>query len=181
MARLLSIPCGGLLAFVAASCALFSPSMKKLDMATGEYLLISTPTACTAGDFRPGVGTLVSLSHEGRDWVARSQSDSGGTVEFRFREVGNSRVAGVAVSGTLVGSGEDHRPFAPPGAGVAFSGGPVSVSAQTTPNVLNWIGGSATGQVVFRDGTRGSLTCARAEIALRFPDPCELDANVPCQ
>ena len=184
MMRTVPIACCSLLALLAllaTSCGLLSPSVKKLDMAIGEYLLIANPVACTAGTFRPGVGTLVMLSHEGRDWVARSTSAADGTVEFRFHEVGNSRVAGVAVTGTLVGSGEDHRPFASRGVGVAFPGSAATVSAQTTPNVLNWIGGSATGQVVFSDAARGPLTCSRADIALRLPAPCEVDATVACE
>jgi hypothetical protein len=106
-------------------------------------------------------------------------------VEFRFHEVADSKVAGVAVAGTLTGSGEDRRPFAAPGVGVSYggagSGSVASVSAQTSPTVLNSIGGSATGPVVFRDDVRGPLTCGRVEIALRQPEPCELDASVPCR
>ena len=181
MIRQVSIACCSLLAIC---CGLSDPSVKQLDMPIGDYMLVVNPVACAAGDIRPGVGIVVTLAHEGRDWVARSESALDGTVEFRFHEVPDTRVAGVPVAGTLVGSGADHRPFASSGARVGFagvvSGSAASVSAQTSPNLPNEIGGTATGQIVFDDDARGLLTCARADIALRLPVPCEVDAAVPC-
>lgn len=182
MTRPLSIAFCSLLT---ASCGLFNPSVKTLDMALGDYLLIATPVACGGGDVRPGIGTMVTLSHEDRDWVARSRSSAAGNVLFRFHEVADSRVAGVAVAGTLTGSGQDQRPFAAAGARVSFGGGEFStapvVSAQTTPNALNTIAGNVTGPIEFRDDGRGPSTCTRAEMALRIPEPCELDPTVPCR
>jgi hypothetical protein len=179
--RRLLIACG-----VAASmsCGPMNPTVKTLDLQIGRYILIVMPWGdCTAS--WPGVGTLVTLSHEGRDWVARSQSAEAGSVEFRFHEVANSLVAGVAVAGSLVGSGHEGRDgFASTAAAVSFgasaAGGSASVSAETIPMLSNWVSGRVTGTIMFSDRVKGTLSCAAAEMGLRLPAPCELDAHAAC-
>jgi hypothetical protein len=167
-----------------AGCGLFSPSTKPLELAGGEYILTTIPWACGGGQNWPSVGAFVTLSHEGPDWVARSRSAADGSVEFRFHEVANSLVAGAAASGTLAGSGNEGRALLTTAMSVSFArstaGGSATVAAQSTPGVGNSIAGSVTGQVVFADGAGAVLACPRAEIGLRLPAPCELDAAAPC-
>jgi hypothetical protein len=168
----------------ASSCGPMNPTVKKLDLPLGQYILVVNPGGgCTL--FWPGVGTLMTLSHEGGDWVARSQSAADGSVEFRFHEVADSSVAGVAVAGSLVGTGNESRSgfTSTPGV-VSFAasaaGGSASVSAETVPLVLNGIAGRVTGHIVFSDNVRGTLDCAAADIGLHPPVPCELDRTVTC-
>jgi hypothetical protein len=168
-----------------SACGLFRPSTKPLDLTAGEYILTTIPWACAGGQNWPSIGTFVTLSRDGRDWVARSRSTVDGSVEFRFHEVANSLVAGVAASGTLVGRGQEGRAGFTTSISVSFAGstggGSATVAAQSTLGVPNSIAGSVTGRVAFADGAGGVLACPKAEIGLRLPEPCELDSAISCQ
>lgn len=155
-----------------------------LNLQVGQYILIVSPSGDCTG-FWPGVGTLLTLSRQGRDWVALSSSAADGNVELRFHEVANSLVAGVAVSGSLVGKANERRAgFTAASGTVSFSGpggsGSASVAAETAPMVSTWITGRVIGQIVFTDTARGTLSCQSAEMALRPPSPCDLDATLSC-
>jgi hypothetical protein len=147
-------------------------------------LIVAPSGSCTSARFIAGVGASVTLAHEGKDWVGRSPSAAEGSVEFRFREVFDSHVAGVAVDGTLAGVGRDHRPFAADGNGIAVAGetsGGAVVSAESTPNLANWILGRVSGRLTFNDGSGvGPVTCQEGSLTLRPPVGCELDANLAC-
>lgn len=177
--------CGVLLIM---SCGPANPTPqtpKPLDMAPGQYMLIVSPSgSCSSSGFVPGVGTRLLLSHEGKDWVGRSPSADDGNIELRFHEVFNAQVAGVAVEGTLAGTGWDQRPFAAAGSRVSLVG-PASgalVAAESTPNVADWIGGRLDGQLALYDGAAsGPVTCSEGELALRRPALCELNPGTVCR
>jgi hypothetical protein len=152
-------------------------------MVLGQYILIVSP-AGSCSSTGTGIGTLVTLTHEGADWVARSETLNDGNVELRFHELTDGSTNGVAVAGYLVGIGYEIRVgFTSEGGTVSSSrdatGGVAQVSAQTVPLALNELAGSATGRIVF-SSTSGTVTCPSADIVLRQPIPCELVAGVPC-
>src|SRR5688572_2299445 len=102
-------------AVVAVACTT-EPRVRRLPLLPGDYalsastLVSSTAIACAGSDRYLGVAiqSLVTLSLEGNEWVARSRSSADGDVEIRFAETG-SRFGSITVSGTATGTAIDRR------------------------------------------------------------------------
>jgi hypothetical protein len=185
----------GLVAFVLAcliGCR--SPSVpSRLALEPGRYVIVTspeeiTPTTCSGPGLGGSIVTLVTLSRNGSEWVARSESGSNGDVELRFHEVEGNFGVWIATDGTLHGTGQDSRnAFSTVAGSVSFSGanqlGSASVFAGNDPTssyARDWLSGEITGTIRFVDSFRGERTCTRASFGLRPPGACELAPNVPC-
>jgi hypothetical protein len=170
-------------ALVTPSCSPAGPSPKSLQIQEGPYTLAIVPDPlCTLAEIG-SVRTQVLLTHEAGTWVARSAAPSDGTLDFKFHEVGNRLVAGVALSGTMTGVAYDSIQSAPPLSVLMSAGGgsgAASVSAQTTPSFPDFIAGRIEGELTIGNG-EVSRTCRTGDFGLWLPVPCDTDPAAPCQ
>ena len=130
------------------------------------------PTCTPPGQPRAGtsVNTVVALTREGGEWVARSAPGMG-SVELRLRGTGKS-VRGYIVSGTVTGSARDMGLMGvvrdvSVSLGSSSSGGSATFDGETASPSSSLIVGKVTGTVRFSDSQGQSSTCSQIQWSMQ--------------
>jgi hypothetical protein len=161
----LAVACGGRSATAPASSAL--PLVPGRQLLTLAGFASSTdplfPPCTPIGQPRDGtsVNTVVSLTKEGAEWIARSEP-SMGSVELHLRSTGSS-TGGYGVAGTITGTALDIGLM-----GVvrdvrvtlgSASGGSATFDGETTTPMSSLVVGRMTGALRFSDSQGLSSSC----------------------
>ena len=135
-------------------------------------LVRSDPTCTPPGQPRDGtsVNTVVALTKEGGEWVARSAPGMG-SVELRLKGTGKS-VRGYVVSGTVTGSARDMGLMGvvrdvSVSVGSSTSGGSATFDGETASPSSSLIVGKVTGTVRFSDSQGQSSTCSQIQWSMQ--------------
>ena len=130
------------------------------------------PTCMPPGQPRDGtsVNTVVALTKEGGEWVARSAPGTG-SVELRLRGTGRS-VRGYLVSGTVTGSARDMGLMGiirdvSVSLGSASSGEAATFDGETASPSSSLIVGRVIGTVRFSDSQGHSSTCSQIQWSMQ--------------
>lgn len=171
----LAAACGGQSATQPDSSAVVPLTVGQQLLTLGGFSVSFDPTfpTCTPpGQPRDGtsVNTVVALTKEGAEWVARSAPGTG-SVELRLRGTGRS-VRGYLVSGTVTGSARDMGLMGiirdvSVSLGSASSGEAATFDGETASPSSSLIVGRVTGTVRFSDSQGHSSTCSQIQWSMQ--------------
>jgi hypothetical protein len=164
-ALMCAVACGG-----AGTSPSPSPQPSRLHFKAGAQILTFTGFAVSADPALPActptgapfAGTSIiapaDLQQSGSQWVARSTAATGGSLELRIDDTGNSSAVGDLITGSIQGSAIDTGATLRPANGVTATFVAPSIVDGTVQRTAFFTMGRITGTIRFSDGGSSPLS-----------------------